>query len=417
MDIVNNLPIYTQRNILAQLTLPFLISDPYLANYVIKENWFPKSHLLIYCMEKNLVTIVKLLFYHTKQKNISISAYHFIKTIGHAILYGHFEALYIFMNFFLEETCMYQKEIWEICEKIKNNKYVTKHTPKCLRHDLRGTQRKLQTFYELLIKVLYQNTKMKNFMWNKLDIYILTYPNKCIFERLLKRHLLDPFICIHTDKESYFYYVPDELIQTLLRLHIPVHHQYLKRYITYEDIRIETLHTLHELGYMKEFRYPSYSLQSLLDTASPEIFMFLANFAGFSEDLYISKRHISTKNIKFLKYIHNKFTKNDFNHIKIDLQDIYIIPSGACNTYDTPSQDASFVIEFLHAHKIVVNAGLDHWLMLAINANDTTMVTQLLGYVVSYRVLQQPLMYSQRLGRKHIEEMILAKSESYKNKT
>lgn len=416
MDIVNCLPIPLQRNVLVRLTMVDLLGDIYLDKLMMKHSWFPSHNMLIYCMKNNMVSTLKILI-QTKP-NIDIPKYYFLKTIGYAILNENFNALHVFLRCFIEKMCLYQSEIWDVCDNIRNNKFVTKYTPKRIQRDwildygYPFYKDNLQVFYEMMISVMCEHGKIDDIMWKRLDISVLS-PRKAInngvFKRLLKHEILDKFIIDKVESKSIFNYVPDELMKSLLRLRLPLSEHLLYTYISIlnvREIKIETLQHMNEMGLLKSFIcYPNL-LMYLFEHASNEIFMFLGNFAcdyGFSQ---VIKQIIVSRDMELWKYVHTKYPTMLFDDITIELSDVYTIPNSTDNK---PSENAKFVVDFLNIHKVIVDADADDWLMLAIDADDKDTAMKLLRYPISATDLLRPLEYSQTLGRKFIEDIIISK--------
>ena len=416
MDIVNILPIPLQRNALAKLTLVALLGDLHLDKYMIKHSWFCPRQILCYCMATNRIQTLKVLLNH-KDYNFDISEYHFLKSVGHAIMHGHFDALYIYLRHFIQETSMYQSKIWRVCEKIGKYSYYTRYKPK--KHLLRSMydndnlRVKLEVFYEMMIRVMQQHDKLNEFMWEKLDVLVLSpiaNTTSGIFQRLLRARMLDTFLTINVKLNDKFYFVPIELIDTLLRLNLPITNRMIERclYENAEHMNLETLEELQNLGYLSNFECEPIVLSNLLRKAPTELFIFLGNYASTYTFSLLNRDIIMSRNIELWKYIHEKFPKKLFDDVTIDLHDVYTIPN---DTDKISSPNAPFIIEFLNTHKIIVNANLHEWLMLAIDANDVTMATQLLQYLISKDDVLRPLNYSKRLGRKCIEQIIISKFE------
>ena len=327
MDIVNKLPIPLQRNILARLTLVDLLGDIYLDKYMIKHKWFCPRQILCYCMEKNQIQTLKVLLNH-KDYKFDISEYHFMKSVGHTIIHEHFEALYIFLCFFIDKTCMYQSKIWEICEKIRINKYNTRY-PKNIpnRHLLKSIydnsylREKLGVFYEIMIQIMQKHNRLDEFMWHKLDIVVLSPPidhKTGIFQRLLRAQMLDTFLTINVKHNDKFYFVPSELIDSFLRLNLPITSEMIHRYIyneNIEHINLDKLELLQNLGYMSKFVCYPLLLQNLFEKASIEIFTFLGNYASDYTFNLIIEDIILSRNMELWKYIHNKFPKYLFDDV------------------------------------------------------------------------------------------------------
>lgn len=413
MDIVNQLPIPLQRNVLARITLVDLLGDMYLDNYMIKHRWFCPREVICYCMEKNLIQTLKVFLNH-KHHDFDISEYHFMKCIGHAIMNEHFEALYIFLNIFTDKVFSYQSEIWNTCDKIKKNEYVMRCKPKNTQKDwLKVTffEAKLQVFYEMMIRFMHQHDRLNEVMWDRLDISVLSPREDTkigVFQRLLKARMLDTYLLSNQLVEK-FYFVPIELIDTLLRLNLSIANKMIDQYIynvNIENLDLNTLKRLQDLGFMEEFVCHPLLLKNLFDKASVEVFTFLGNYAsnyGFS---LIIDEIILSRNMDLWRYVHTKFPKYLFDDVTVDLHDVYTIPT---DTDCIPSENAPFIIEFFNIHKIIVNADIDQWLMLAIDADDSVMAAQLLTYPISKDDLVRPFKYTQRLGRTCIEQMIMSK--------
>ena len=406
MSLMENLPIPIQRHIIANFCLDGILGvDIYLDKYIIKHKWFYPRQVLLLCMERNFVTTLKILVKNHKPEEFKMLEKYILKTIGYAICREYFDALYTFMNFFIVEMCIHQSEIWELCEKIKRNTFVKRFKQKDTNHAA-----KLQVFYEMFIRLMFQHDKLQNFMWEKIDISVLcprVKTNNRVFERLLNSKLLDQYIQTTLNTSKYIHHVPNELIDTMLRINIPISKYIVNMYLNIENIKsvdIRLLQRLQEVGYMFDFICSPSLLDFSFNNLSIELFMFLGHYGcDYGYSLIIDKL-VKSGNMELWKFIDKKYPKHVFDGFMMDLNEVYS-PSND----GIPFQHAKYMLEFFNVHKIVVNADVDEFLMLAIDANDKDKVDKLLKYPISQEDIVGTLKYSVMLDRKEISDIIYSK--------
>lgn len=406
MSLIENLPIPIQRHIIANFCLDGILGkDLYLDKYIIKHKWFYPRQVLLLCMERNFVTTLKILVKNHKPEDFKMLEKYILKTIGYAICREYFDALYTFMNFFIVEMCLYQSEIWELCEKIKRNTFV-----KRFKDNNDSVEGKLQVFYEMFIRLMFEHNKLQEFMWDKMDIYVLcprVRTNNRVFERLLNSKLLDHYIQTTLNTDKYIYYVPNELIDTMLRVNIPISKNILYQYLSIENIRsvdISLLQRLQGLGYMSEFICSPSLLDFAFHNLSIELFKILGDYGcNYGYSLIIDKL-VKSGNMELWKFIDKKYPKYVFDGFMMDLHEVYSPSKDGI-----PFEHAKYMLEFFNVHKIIVNADVDEFLMLAIDADDKDKVEKLLKYPISQDDIIKTYKYSVMLNRQEMSNIIYSK--------
>ena len=379
-----------------------VFGDCALDAHIIRNNFYPSSNILHFCIHRNLASTAKVLFHiHREQYGVNISSLYpgdtaFVCHILHGIKRGSFKALASYIDYFIDNMDRMQIKILDKVFNVVNKLYDKDNYASAIN--------KLQIFYDIFIRCMHKHNK--SIEWKEVSFYYLACnmvnsDKSNILNKLIVEDMVDDLILLEYDERLTtrvqsnisISHINIEIMKVLLRHDAPVSkHMLISVVQTCPDCEelVDVLMKVEEKHGTSQDSSPlSYwgywcPLSIVLKHNNIAMFKFLLDKYP-NMILRNIDSVLQSKNMNALRHIDNSFPKQSFEQVCIMLKEVYPLGSLGSECIDTTVE----LLTFLRAHKVQVTADADEWLRLSIDINDQNMAYEILQHKISPCRLQE----------------------------